>query len=120
MKLLVYSLIIFFILLLFYQLYALVFERNLMEGLVTNDDLTYQPYDTNNPNNALILGQQNAGNIEYLKQRVSKLESMQKEVNDISLNLISANQQIQGLVQQQQAAATQLVGDKPMQVSGTS
>ena len=120
MKLLVYSLIIFFIMLIFYQLYTHVFARNLIEGLVTNEDLTYQPYDTNNPNNALILGQQNAGNIEYLKQRVSKLESMQKEVNDISLNLISANQQIQGLVQQQQAAATQLVGDKPMQVSGTS
>ena len=120
MKLLVYSLIIFFIMLIFYQLYTLVFARNLIEGLVTNEDLSYQPYDPNNPNSALILGQQNAGNIEYLKQRITKLEGMQKEVNDISLNLISVNQQIQGLIQQQQVAATQLAGDKPMQVSGAS
>jgi hypothetical protein len=68
----------------------------------------------------MILAQQNAGNIEYLKQQIAGLENMQKEVNDISLNLISVNEQIQGLIQQQQQAATQLVGNTPLTITGTS
>ena len=109
-------LIIFFIILLFYQTYLCLFQEKLREGLESK----YKPYDMNDPNNALILGQQNAGNIEYLKQRITSLERIEKEVNDMSLNLISVNQQIQGLIQQQQQAATQLVGSAPLTVSGTS
>jgi len=109
-------LIIFFTILLFYQTWLCLFQEKLREGLESN----YKPYDMNDPNNALILGQQNAGNIEYLKQRIASLERIEKEVNDMSLNLISVNQQIQGLIQQQQQAATQLVGSTPLTVSGTS
>lgn len=120
MKMLVNILIIFFILLLFYQTYIQVFGQALLEGLDNSSPIAYQPYDMNNPNNALILSQQNAGNIQYLQQQVAGLQGMQKEVNDLSLNIVTINEQIQGLIQQQQAAATQLVGDKPLTITGTS
>lgn len=113
---LVNILILFFIILLFFQIYIHLFGEKLIEGL----DNEYKSYDMNDPNNAMILAQQNAGNIEYLKQQIAGLEDMQKEVNDISLNLISVNEQIQGLIQQQQQAATQLVGSTPLTVTGTS
>lgn len=109
-------LIVFFMILLFYQSYLCIFQEKMREGLESE----YKPYDTNDPNNALILGQQNAGNIEYLKQRIASLETIEKEVNDMSLNLISVNEQIQGLIQQQQQAATQLVGSTPLTVTGTA
>lgn len=114
---LVNILVVFFIILLFYQTYIHVFIRGFKEGL---DNPEYKPYDTNDPNNALILAQQNAGNIEFLKQKIAVLENMQKEVNDLSLNLITVNEQIQGLIEQQQQAATQLVGTTPLTVTGTS
>jgi len=118
MKLLVNILIIFFIILLFYQIYIQNFGAGLLEGL--ENVPTYQPYDLNNPNNALILAQQNAGNIDVLKKQIDEIQGMKKEVIDMSLNLISVNQQIQGLIQQQQQAATQLVGNTPLSISGTS
>ena len=118
MKLLVNILIIFFIILLFYQIYIQNFGAGLLEGL--ENVPTYQPYDLNNPNNTLILAQQNAGNIDVLKKQIDELQGMKKEVNDISLNLISVNQQIQGLIQQQQQAATEIYGNKPLTISGTS
>ena len=111
MKLLVNLLILCFIVLLSYQ----IFFNNLMEGL-DNPTPEYKPY----PQDPLILAQQNAGNIEYLKQKIAGLENMQKEVVDISLNLTSVNEQIQGLIQQQQQSATQLVGNKPLTITGTS
>lgn len=111
MKLLVNLLILCFIILLSYQF----FFNNLMEGL-DNPTPEYKPY----PPDPMILAQQNAGNISYLKQKIAGLENIQKEVNDISLNLISVNEQIQGLIQQQQQAATQLVGNKPLTITGTS
>jgi len=107
---LVNILVVFFIILLFYQTFIHVFR----EGL---DNPEYKPYD---PDNALILAQQNAGNIEFLKQKIAILENMQKEVNDLSLNLITVNEQIQGLIEQQQQAATQLVGSTPLTITGTS
>jgi len=118
MKLLVNILIIFFIILLFYQIYIQNFGVGLLEGL--ENVPTYQPYDLNNPNNALILAQQNAGNIDVLKKQIDEIQGMKKEVIDMSLNLISVNQQIQGLIQQQQQLATQLVGNTPLSISGTS
>ena len=57
---LVNVLIVFFLLLILYQIFLAYF--NCVEGLDN-----YQNYDLNNPNNALILAQQNAGNIEFLK-----------------------------------------------------
>jgi hypothetical protein len=73
---------------------------DLIEGL-ENSSTEYKDYNTddpNNPNSSLILSQQNAGNIEVLK------DSMQT--------------QIDALVQQQADYATDLAGDTPAEVTG--
>ena len=56
-------LIIIFIILITYQIFLAHFSNSIIEGL---ED--YKDYDTNDPNNVMILAQQNAGNIEVLKQ----------------------------------------------------
>jgi outer membrane murein-binding lipoprotein Lpp len=79
----------------------------------------YQNYDTNNPNNAMILAQQNAGNISYLKGQVDQLSGIGKEVQDLSLNVAQLNSQVQQIVMQQTKTASNLVGDTPPKISGT-
>jgi len=109
-------LIIFFLFLIIYQIF-LVISGNLKEGL-ENGDASYKEYDTNDPNNAMILSQQNAGNISYLNQRLTELMDLKGTVLDICGNVVQLNQQVQGLAQQQADQASALVGDKPAEVSG--
>jgi hypothetical protein len=105
--------ILFFILLFGFQIYS--WWRPVKEGLentptslprsdpvaTTNSSLTYQPYNSNDPNSALILSQQNAGNIEYLKGRVIDLEKSATKIDSISQNMGSMQTQIDVMVQQQ-------------------
>ena len=95
-------LILFFILLIVYQIFLAYFV-NMVEGLQT-----YQPYDTNNPANALILAQQNAGNIQVLKEQLDGLMGLNKEVQDISGNVVALQDQVTGIVQAQQQYASQM------------
>jgi hypothetical protein len=108
---LVNILIIFFMFLILYQLFL---ATNIREGLENQ----YQNYDTNNPNNALILAQQNAGNISYLKERVNKFEGTYKEVQDISENVVSLQTQVDGLVQAQQDYVNQMTGGTAPEITG--
>lgn len=108
------TLIVFFIFLIFYQIFQAVFGS--LEGFQSS----YQPYDTDNPQNAMILAQKNAGNIEFLKEQLNSLMSLQKEVTDISSNVVTLNDQVLALTQQQQSAATDLVGSSPPEVSGVT
>ena len=107
---LVNILVLFFIILIGYQI---ILANNIVEGLET-----YQPYDTNNPANALILAQQNAGNIEYIKQRLDSVQGLDKEVQDISGNVITLQDQVNQLVSAQQQYATQLTGGTPPNITG--
>jgi hypothetical protein len=107
------TLVLFFIFLILYQLSVSWFFE---EGFQN----TYQPYDMNNPNNAMILAQQNAGNIEYLKQQLNSLMGLQNEVTDISSNVVTLNNQVSALTQQQQGLATGLVGSSPPNITGLS
>jgi hypothetical protein len=122
-------LIIFFIILISYQLILAIFGKSLLEGMENTDNSTatsppvqtYQEYNTNDPNNpnsALILSQQNAGNIEYLKQRVNDLIGLKQQVTDISLNVVALNDQVAGLVQQQATYAQSIAGNQPANISG--
>lgn len=110
-------LILFFLLLIVYQVFLAIFG-NLREG-VENAETSYKEYDTNGPGGANILAQQNAGNIAYLNQRLNELMDLKGTVTDVCGNVVQLNQQVQGLVQQQADAATQLAGDKPIPISGT-
>ncbi len=98
------------------------------EGLETMDPSTnqtttdeYQPYDTSNPNNVMILAQQNAGNISVLKQQLDDLgiSHLEQEIQDMSGNITSLQQQVNGLVTAQQEYASQINGGQPPVITGT-
>jgi hypothetical protein len=113
--------IIFLFLIILYQLYQSVFVNSLKEGLDSKSE--YKNYDSKclSPNeSAFMLAQQNAGNIEYLKQQISKITDLDKEVRDMSGNLVTLNEQMIALVNQQSQAASQLAGDKPISTTGLS
>jgi len=110
-------LILFFLLLIAYQL---ILANHVKEGLKNNktSDNKYQPYDMNNPANALILAQQNAGNIDYLKQRVDSVQGMYQQVQDLSGNVIVLQKQVNDLVTAQQQYATQMTGGVAPNITG--
>ena len=110
---LVNILIVFFIILILYQL---LLATHIVEGLENQ----YQPYDTNNPNNALILAQQNAGNISYLKDRLENYNDVYQQVQDLSGNVQTLQTQVNSLLQSQQDYANQMTGGKPPEVTGAT
>ena len=112
---LVNILIVFFIMLICFQI---ILANHIVEGLENGD--SYQSYDTNNPANALILAQQNAGNIEYLKGRIQDVQGMNKQVQDLSGNVQTLQEQVTGLVTAQQQYATQMTGGTPPDISGAT
>jgi len=117
---LVRILILFFLLLIIYQI-ILAISGNLREGLenTNTNNSSYKEYDTKGPSGANILAEQNAGNIAYLKQRLDELMDLKGTVMDVCGNIIQLQQQVNGLVQQQSNAMTQIAGDKPVSISGT-
>jgi len=119
---LVRILILFFLLLIIYQI-ILAISGNLIEGLentnTNTNNSSYKEYDTKGPSGANILAEQNAGNIAYLKQRLDELMDLKGTVMDVCGNIIQLQQQVNGLVQQQSNAMTQIAGDKPVSISGT-
>jgi hypothetical protein len=114
-------LIIFFIFLIGYQLFLFIFKKNnLVEGLENEETPgEYKPYNKDDPNNTLILAQQNAGNIEVLKGRVDKLDGIKERVDSLQQIADGMQTQIDGLVQQQADYANDLMGDKPPPLEGT-
>ena len=113
MLMLVNVLIIFFIFLIVYQI--ILANYNIVEGLKNNNsNKVYKDY----PPNALILSQQNAGNIEYLKKKTDDLQNMNSVVNDLSGNVASLQQQVNGLVSAQQQMVTQMTGGSPPDITG--
>ena len=121
--LLIYILILIFVFLLVYQIYLEMNSNKLIEGLETNSSSSttqeYKPYNLNDPNNSLILSQQNAGNIEVLKGRIDTLDGMNKKVDNIQQSIDSMQVQIDSLVQQQADYAQELAGSTPPTVTGT-
>ena len=123
---LINSLIIFFIFLIGYQIF-LALTPNVMEGLESNNKGTanananananYKPYNMNDPNNALILGQQNAGNIENLRGRVDALDGVKTKVDTMQTKMDSMQVQMDTLVQQQASFANDINGGKPVNIS---
>lgn len=112
---LVNLLILLFILLIVYQIFLAYAENNIIEGLTNKE---YQPYNTNDPNNALILAQQNAGNISVLKQQIDELNGLNNEVQDISGNVIELQGQVSQIVAAQQQYATQMTGGTTPNITG--
>jgi|688.fasta_scaffold281273_3 hypothetical protein len=106
-------LIIIFIILMTYQIFLAHFSDSIIEGLEN-----YKEYDTNDPNNVMILAQQNAGNIEVLKQEFEKVSGLKQQVDDISGNMINLTKQVDDLVQAQQDYLAQNLPAEPPEISG--
>jgi hypothetical protein len=90
-----------------------------VEGLET----TYEDYDlaTDSDSKCMILAQQNAGNISYLKQRVDELAGIQSMIYDLSMNVDELETEVGGLVSQQIDFSEQIAGGTtPLQISGTT
>jgi len=117
---LIYILIVLFVILISYQVYLAILPKKLVEGLENNDTATgtYKPYNLNDPNNALILSQQNAGNIEVLKGRIDDLDGVKESVDNMQESINSMQTQIDGLVEQQATYAQEMAGSTPPYVSG--
>jgi hypothetical protein len=120
---LIYVLIILFTILILYQAFLAFFMSNsLVEGLENNESTStneYKPYNVNDPNNALILSQQNAGNIEVLKGRIDGFDGVKEKVDNMQQSINSMQVQIDGLVQQQAEYAQEIAGSQPVEVTGT-
>lgn len=115
-NLIIILVIVFFIFLLSYQIFLEFFKNKTIEGLKTQ----YSAYNTDNPDNALILSQKNAGNIESLKEQLDDLSQVKPRVDDLKQQVDLLNTQIQDLVKQQAVFAQQIAGDTPPEVTGTS
>ena len=110
---LILSLILFFIAILIYQI-ILANSLLVIEGLDN-----YQPYDTNNPQNALILAQQNAGNIQVLKDQLGDISGLKEEVKQNTKNVTTLQGQIMQIVEAQKEYTNNLTGGTPPDVTGT-
>ncbi len=112
MSLLIKLLILFFIVLIIYQLFLAYFNYRI-EGLDT-----YQEYDTKNPDNAMILIQKNSGNIEVLRDQLNSVMGLNKQVQDISGNVAGLQVQVDNLVQAQMEYASQNYPSSTPEISG--
>jgi hypothetical protein len=110
-------LILFFTILVIYQIFLAVFEDNLIEGLTNNDQKKYRPY---NKNDALILAQQNAGNIIVLKQQIDALSGVKNDINDLNTNYAGLQSQVTSLVNAQNDYTNQMTGGSEVQITGTT
>lgn len=112
MFILIHFLILLFVLIISYQLF-------LAHVGVTEEGMeNYQEYDTNDPNNVMILAQQNAGNIEVLKQNLDGLSGLRQIVTDMSGNITNLQTQVDGLVQAQQDYISQSGVTEPPVITG--
>lgn len=109
-------LIIFFLSIIIYKiLYYIATSFNIIEGM-ENNSTEYKQYNGDDP---MILAQQNAGNIEYLKSRMEEVNGVKNDVVTMKQDMQSMQVQIDGLVQQQADMATELSGGgEPVAVDG--
>ena len=136
-------LIIFFILLIIYQIILAYSKSSIVEGMMdvvptisptftptsspSNEMLpnltinqVYRQYDKKIADNTFLMSQQNAGNIEYLKGRIDDVQGMYKQVQDLSGNVANLQQQVEDLVQAQKDYANNLTGGTEPEISGTT
>ena len=120
-------LILFFIILIVCQIFLAMSNTSIIEGLTgfptppnnpQSSSSTSSPYQPYNSSNALILAQQNAGNIEVLKQQLDGLMTLNQEVQDISGNVAALQAQVTGIIQAQQQYAQQMTPNTTPTITG--
>ena len=106
---LVNILIIFFLFLIIYQFLAPSFK----EGLETAPG-PYMEY----PDDPMILGKQNAGNIEVLRTEVQNVTTLEPRVLQLETDVKNLNEQLAG-IQQQNSEAVSSFGNSTGELSGS-
>jgi hypothetical protein len=91
-------------------------SNQMLPNLTINQ--VYRQYDKKIADNTFLLAQQNAGNIEYLKQRIDTIQNMYNQVQDLSGNVQSLQTQVDGLVQTTGQYANQITGGTAPQITG--
>ena len=106
-------LIILFLLLIIYQ-FVVAYLNNTIEGLENNE---YKNYDSNN---VIILAQQNAGNIQVLKQQIDKVLGLNKQVQDLSGNVTSLSEQVNNIILSQKQYTENSLPSSPPDITGAT
>jgi len=129
-KHLITFLVVFFILLVGDSIYS--FFISTKEGMENNNKKDggnkkdgekvtgYKDYNTNNPENALILAQQNAGNIESLRQKIKDQEGIGLRLDNLEATVENQQTEINGLVEQQTQYAQDISASEPVDITGTT
>jgi hypothetical protein len=111
-KLLLLFLIFFFIFLIIFQIIER--NRNIIEGIDETTTPTYKEYAAD----PLILGQQNAGNINYLKSQTDDIPSFKKKITDLTTRVDNLEQQLAALGEQQNKAVQDMIGTQDPGITG--
>ena len=106
-------LIVFFIILIIYQIFLAHFSNNVIEGLEN-----YKEYDTNVRNDVTSLAQQNADNIEVFKKEFDNISGLRQEVLDISGNVANLTKQVEELVKGQEEYLAEKLPEEPPEITG--
>ena len=84
----------------------------------TTNDGEIKPYNTDNPSNALILAQQNAGNILSLQDQMKTIKGMDSRLSNLEATVKNQQDQINGLVEQQAQYAQDISAKEPVEITG--
>ncbi len=112
-------LICFFLFLVLYQIFSQYYhyQEGMDETIGSNSGSSpIIPYSSTTTD--ITLPQQNARNIIILDEKMSKLENLSQTVTELSTNYTKLNEQVQGLVQQQAAYATNMNDGNPIEITG--
>lgn len=77
----------------------------------TSSSKTYQDYDKNK--DPMILGEQNAGNIEFLKQQIGDIPALKTTLDSLLKRMDQLEEQMNNLTIQQNKAFQDLSGGSP-------
>jgi len=124
-KIFMKALIVFFLLLIGYLLFHEIKKYyysvschpySVVEGL-ENKDEKYKEYDPNDP---MILSQQNAGNIAVLKKQMDELLALKEDVYDMSLNIVEMSGQINDFADSQKQTSDDTIGTEDPNITGAT
>ena len=114
---LIYLLIAFFVSMFLYQLFLAVKNNKLIEGMDNNTsedgDITYKDY----AKDPLILGQQNAGNIQFLKQRLDSISTDSSDIDKMQTTIDALQQQVNDLGTQIGELGSNMISSTPPDTS---
>jgi len=115
MSLLVNCLSVLFIMLILYQ--AFLANGSFVEGL--ENENKYTDYDTKSEGNVMILAQKNAANIMAIRDQLTDVIGVKKQVGDLQTKVDTMQTQLNDIGAAQQQQVDEIIPDKDIAISGT-